>query len=521
MQNISAVGSRTGALGLLALVPLLWASLTWVAPAAVAAETCARTDLDGAGFAGDVTADPGLGWARVGGPQGDADWGNMNDYAIDQQLAHGVADLCTSDPVIVFDAMWRQATASDPVMTESARLNVSYNGVRYAQIETPGPDNQHQRAITRTFNGASLSPASPDRQSGIESTMWTRLTLDLPAGVPASAPVSFSISETHDNGTVGNEAADDIWLRGISANLTQAQVPVGTPAIRLTKTASPDKGLLVGDQVTYRMVATNAGDAPLSGVTVTESSFSGDGSLSAVTCDRPVPATLAPGASLRCTARYRVVQTDLDVGRIDNVARACAVPSPCDASGVTVTTMSRPGIHLDKRVAEVIDVDGNGLTEIGDKLAYRFDVKNTGNVSLVGLKVNDDLLARHGIGVTCPQTKLAPGASATCAADAPYLINKPDVDAGFVLNIALGCADRVAAAKHRRVCDRDQAQTPTDGGTGSDGVSSGAAGGGETLPRVGGSGWTYAELVLGIVLMVLGAGLVRRGCKDPRSAPVY
>lgn len=442
----------------------------------------------------------------------------MNDHALDQLLAHGVAELCASDPVIYFDAMWRQATASNPVMTESARLNVAYDGVRYAQIETPGPDNQHQRAVTRTFNGAYLSPAYPDRLSGIEGTTWTQLALHLPAGVPPSATVSFSISETHDNGTVSNEAADDIWLRGISANLGQA--PVGTPAIRLVKTASPGKAVLVGDQVTYRMVATNTGDVPLSGVTIMESSFSGAGTLSALTCDRQVPANLAPGASLHCTARYRVVQADLDAGRIDNVARACAMPSPCDASGVTVKTMSRPGIRLDKRVAQIIDVDGNGLTEIGDKLAYRFDVKNTGNVNLVGLTVNDELLARHGIGVTCPQTKLAPGASTTCTADAPYLINRPDVDAGFVLNIALGCADRAAAAKHRRVCGRDQIRTPTDQGAGSSGVRAGSAGGGETLPHVGGSGWTYAELLLGIALVLLGAGLVRLGCKDAHSATV-
>lgn len=225
-QRSAALRRVVASSAALALVGLPLAVAT-AAPASAA--TCSVTDYGRSGFTGDITGSLGLnqGWAVSAGPTGGTDWGNMNDNAIGQELTHAVTGLCAAAPIITFDALWKQA--AEGLETESVRVNVYYGGVLYAQIETPGPDNQTQRAITSTYAGASLAPAFPNRATGLAGTTLTSFTLTLPAGVPDDGELTFSMSNTHVNGTAANGSADDVWLGSISANLTIPEV--GSPII--------------------------------------------------------------------------------------------------------------------------------------------------------------------------------------------------------------------------------------------------------------------------------------------------
>jgi hypothetical protein len=64
-------------------------------------------------------------------------------------------------------------------------------------------------------------------------------------------------------------------------------------------------------------------------------------------------------------------------------------------------------------------------------------VTNTGTVDVDQALVSDTK-AGH---VTCAASTLAPGASMTCAADAPYTITAADVTRGVVHNVATATAD--------------------------------------------------------------------------------
>lgn len=213
------------------------------------------------------------------------------------------------------------------------------------------------------------------------------------------------------------------------------------PAITLTKTVSSTT-LMVGQELTYSFTAVNSGDVTLEDVTISETSFTGAGPMSAFACSPVQPAVLAPGAAMTCTATYTPVQADVDAGSIVNEA----IAEGTTAGGTTVDDrdtaqvpgMDEPAFSFRKRVASVQDVNGNGQTDLGDLLRYEFVFTNTGNLTLSAPTVTDPLLAAAGIGITCPAGSVAPAASTTCTADAGLEITQQHVDAGRVANSATG-----------------------------------------------------------------------------------
>ena len=96
-----------------------------------------------------------------------------------------------------------------------------------------------------------------------------------------------------------------------------------------------------------------------------------------------------------------------------------------DPGGPDVSTL------LLTKTAAVTDVNGNGVTDLGDKIAWSFLVKNTGTVTVTTVAVTDPTAGA----ISCPATTLAPGVSTTCTSGA-HTITQADVDAGVVNNTA-------------------------------------------------------------------------------------
>ncbi|MGN6325371.1 DUF7507 domain-containing protein [Pseudolysinimonas sp.] len=103
-----------------------------------------------------------------------------------------------------------------------------------------------------------------------------------------------------------------------------------------------------------------------------------------------------------------------------------------NAPGTADVAFQSPAITLVKHAGAPTDVNGNGVTDAGDTIAYTFTVTNSGDVPLTGVGVTD---AKAGA-VTCPTPSLAPGAAVTCTADALYTVTAADVTAGSVDNSA-------------------------------------------------------------------------------------
>ena len=95
-----------------------------------------------------------------------------------------------------------------------------------------------------------------------------------------------------------------------------------TPSISIDKTASPTTFGAVGTPISYTFLVTNNGNVTLDGVTVSDP----HAGLSPISCAPAQGSSLAPGATMTCTATYTTTQADLNAGSITNVGSVSGTP---------------------------------------------------------------------------------------------------------------------------------------------------------------------------------------------------
>jgi uncharacterized repeat protein (TIGR01451 family) len=314
-----------------------------------------------------------------------------------------------------------------------SEVDVNGNGVRDL-----GDRIRYEFSVTNTGNVTLHNVSINDAKlaaSGITTTCSPD-TLAQGATVVCTAAAPYTISQADvDAGSADNTATAQGTATGentptVSQPDSTSRPITQNPAIDLVKTADRTD-LVAGQTITYTMTATNTGNVTLTGVAITEGSFTGAGALSGLTCTPTQPATLAPGQSLACTASYTVTQADVDAGSVANTADVSATaptgPAVTDTDRVQVPGASNPALTLDKSASLTSDADGDGLGDAGDVITYTFKVTNTGNKTVFSLDVSDPRIGA----VSCPVATLAPGESTTCAAT--YTVTQADVDAGGAL----------------------------------------------------------------------------------------
>nr|WP_277628521.1 hypothetical protein [Arsenicicoccus dermatophilus] len=254
-----------------------------------------------------------------------------------------------------------------------------------------------------------------------------------------------------DAGTYDNSAtASATGPAPSSAPVTSTPDTTSTPITQqrglvLDKTASAvvdtngDGRNSAGDTVTYRFYVTNTGTVTLSDLTITDAKLG----LATVRCGT---GTLAPGESQYCFAStagraYTVSQSDLDAAQIVNTATVSGQP-PIGAAltasdSVTIPVTTRPAYSFTKTAGSVVDSNGTGKQDAGDRVSYTFTVTNTGTVTLSSVAITDNKIGMAG--VVCGSGTVAPGASITCTSPA-YTITQADIDLGMVNNTATASA---------------------------------------------------------------------------------
>jgi len=97
---------------------------------------------------------------------------------------------------------------------------------------------------------------------------------------------------------------------------------------------------------------------------------------------------------------------------------------------VVTTVVPDPSLSIVKE-ANLNDINGNGVADVGETIDYRFTVKNTGNVTITGISVDDDRVT----GLTPSNFSLDPDEDIVVTAD-PYVVTDDDLYAGGVQNQA-------------------------------------------------------------------------------------
>jgi len=110
----------------------------------------------------------------------------------------------------------------------------------------------------------------------------------------------------------------------------------------------------------------------------------------------------------------------------NSATEGVAVPAGGSGVGIFYVTSATPALTLVKSATE------SSYYAAGQTINYNYLVTNTGNVTLTGVGIVDGHAGL--IGLSCPDTTLAPSASETCSAT--YQVTPADLNAGSIVNTA-------------------------------------------------------------------------------------
>ena len=228
----------------------------------------------------------------------------------------------------------------------------------------------------------------------------------------------------------------------VSSNTAVATITVvPMDGLGLVKTVEPSTVAAPGE-VTYTFVITNGGRAGVSNMTLVDPMV--DQAL--IECDgvQGVPSSLAAGASVTCTVPYTVTQGQIDAGTaIPNSAQVVADGVESNVASATISVAQLPGLALGN-TADPATMSGPGT------VTYTFTLRNTGNVTLTGLRLFDSQV-NHALidcnpeipGVQGLPATLAVG-SAVVSCTVPFEVTQDHIDLGTaLLNTAMVGSDQV------------------------------------------------------------------------------
>jgi uncharacterized repeat protein (TIGR01451 family) len=357
-----------------------------------------------------------------------------NDYAIDDISI--VETTCKADLEVI-----KTVSNPNPLIGEI----VEYTLV----VKNNGPDTATVPIVTDVMPAGVTYESATNIPSKIVGQNLTWNLADMASGgtqiIKYKAKVTALGVQTNNASVNSLATLDPVPANNKSSSTITA---TGTGKLELIKVGTPidlDANTMInaGDKINYSFTVKNTGDVVLTNVGITDSKCS-------PIVGGPI-ASFAVGAinTTTFTCSYTITQADVTAGKVENTATVTGTdplgkpvidksdstdptkPGPDDP---TITPISQmPKIELDKS-GTLVDTNGNGLLNVGEKINYTFIVKNTGNVPLTSVTITDPL---PGIVISGgPISLLAVGAIDTTTFTATYTVTQADVDKGNVTNQA-------------------------------------------------------------------------------------
>lgn len=308
--------------------------------------------------------------------------------------------------------------------------SLDLDGVDYTDVLPTGMTLANSSVATTGCGPAVVNAGTPSAGQSTVSVTGASIT----AG--AACVVTVTVTATAP-GTYTNDNSNVTTSLGNVVSRADAALEVINTALELEKSAviSDDvdgDGLAdVGDEIEYSFLVTNTGTVALDDVEIDDPRVAGT---------TPASQSIPAGESRSFVADYTVTQGDMDAGVLSNTATASGVytgaggPLAVSSASDTVTVLMparAPGLIIVK-TGSLADSNANATADLGETIEYSFEVRNTGNVTLTAVAVNDALVS--GLSPAIVAT-LAPGATALFSADS-YTVTAADILRGATINVA-------------------------------------------------------------------------------------
>ncbi|WP_442922810.1 beta strand repeat-containing protein, partial [Microbacterium sp. Leaf161] len=270
---------------------------------------------------------------------------------------------------------------------------------------------------------------------------WPREPGILLPGDTVEATAEYTITQADvDRGSVTNIATAS-GKPPVGDTITASTAPETTdvaasaPELLTGKTATVRGDGAVGDIIDYSFTVENTGNVTVTGITLIDP-LPG---LSVPNVRWPDEAgVLAPGEIATGTASYAIVQADVDEGEVVNVATAAGTaPGGAaveDASDEIRTPTA--GAAADITIEKTGALAPGSTGQVGDLVGFDFLIANSGNQTLGGVTLEDQLPGLSDIDVIWP-SNAAPGVlpvGSEARGTATYTLTQADIDAGSVAN---------------------------------------------------------------------------------------
>lgn len=320
-------------------------------------------------------------------------------------------------------------------------------------------------------------------------------TINCPAGIANLAPGDIVIcSATYvitqpdlDAGRISNTASATGTpppsvppLDAPVANSANAVDIAPDPELEVSKSVAPlTAPLQENDVISYTIEVANTGNVTINGVTPVDSgpTFNGVAGTNALSAFAPVPIDLVPDTTQQFTATYTLSQADIDqiaaapdpLLAIMNSASASGSPAngtlpSVDPSTTQTGAAPAPSVALTKSSMPPV------LVAAGENITYRFELQNTGNVTLANPVVNDTQCSAPATTLTFGSGYISGDTGATPEAldvgeawvfECTYQLSQADINSGSVQNMATGGGQDPSGAN---IEDESDSTNPGDTG---------------------------------------------------------
>jgi PKD repeat protein len=178
------------------------------------------------------------------------------------------------------------------------------------------------------------------------------------------------------------------------------------------------------DTVPYSIVVTNEGNIDLTNVTISDTLIP---SLTGPTGDNNNDSVLNPGEVWVYNGTYVLTQDDVDNGFVTNTATVTSDQLPENSTSLETPVLNNKDLQIYKSITGIDEAGNHIIDTAGDIINYQVAIKNTGNVKLTGVKVDDPMITlTPTTGENTDLGILNPGEELVYTGD--YTVTQSDID---------------------------------------------------------------------------------------------